>query len=147
MNATLFDPDPHPDAQDAYRELLQQSWDDSIRIITQRGEVPPWCEADHLLDRDELRIMRLIDESGGYEEGEKVTVEYDDGRVRRVSRLTNDAGFNAEVNCLAVVNRLLDNKYISRRIEGIRSTLLMEENGRWRLDAIEADDYWENADD
>ena len=147
MTATLFDTDPRPDAQDAYRELLQKSWDDSIRIITQRGEVPPWCEADQLLDRDELRIMRLIVDAGGYEEGEKVTVEYDDGRVRRVSRLTHEAGFNAEVNCTAVVNRLIDNGYISRRIDGIRSTLLMEEEGRWRLDAIEADDYWENTDD
>ncbi len=147
MTPTLFDPDPQPDEQDAYRELLQESWDDSIRIITQRGEVPPWCEADQLLDQDELRLMTVVSDSAGYVEGEKVTVEYPDGRVRRVSKITKEAGFNAEVNCVAVINRCIAKGYLVRHIKGAKSVLLIGEKGRWRLDAIEADDYWENTDD
>lgn len=142
----LFHTDPEPDDQDAYRELLKAQYDRDIKTITGRGEIPPWVEADQLLDQDEFRLMTVISDAGGYVEGEKITVEYPDGRVRRVSKLTREAGFNAEVNCVAVVNRCISKGYILREQEPARSRLCITSEGRWRLDALEADEYWSGDD-
>lgn len=134
----------NPDYQDEYRELLQRSWDDSLQIIRDRGEIPPWIESDFLLQEDEIRLLQAIGE--GYQEGGRVTVEYPDGRVRRVSTITRDAGFNAEVNAVAVVRRCISLGYIERVIMGATSTLYVTDEGEWRLDAVMADRYWESED-
>lgn len=126
-----------PDYQDEYRELLQKSWDDSLRIIRDRGEIPPWIESDFLLQEDEIRLLQAIGE--GYQEGGRVTVEYPDGRVRRVSSITRDAGFNAEVNATAVIRRCISLGYIRREINGHSSTLYVTDEGAWRLDAVFGD--------
>lgn len=139
MQSDFFD---QPDYQDAYQELLQKSWDDSLRIIRERGEIPPWVETDLLLQEDEIRLLQAI--GNGYEEGDKVTVEYPDGRVRRVSTITRDAGFNAEVNCTAVIRRCIGLGYIYRDIQGAKSTLHVTDEGAWRLDAVMVDRYFEN---
>lgn len=126
-----------PDYQDVYRELLQRSWDDSLQIIRDRGEVPPWVETDFLLQEDEIRLLQAIGD--GYPEGERVTVQYPDGRVRRVSTITRDAGFNAEVNATAVIRRCISLGYIRREISGYSSTLYVTDEGAWRLDAVLGD--------
>lgn len=126
-----------PDYQDVYRELLQKSWDESLRIIRDRGEVPPWVETDFLLQEDEIRLLQAIGD--GYPEGERVTVQYPDGRVRRVSTITRDAGFNAEVNATAVIRRCISLGYIRREINGHSSTLYVTDEGAWRLDAVLGD--------
>lgn len=138
------DLDPEPNNDDAYRELLRQSWDESIRIITSRGEIPPWCETDSLLNADELRVMKIIDETGnGYIEGGWQVVDYGDGRARRVSNLTVEAGFNAEANLQAVVNGVIKKGYVVREQTHTESRLHIAEEGRWRLDAIETEEYWD----
>lgn len=137
MQSNLFE---QPDYQDTYRELLQKSWDDSLRIIRERGEIPPWCETDLLLQEDEIRLLKAI--GNGYKEGNKVTVEYPDGRVRRVSTITRDAGFNAEVNCTAVVRRCIKLGYIYREVKGVQSTLHLTDEGEWRLDVVMSDRFW-----
>ena len=137
MSLDLFE---QPDYQDAYRELLKRSWEDSLRIIRERGEIPPWVESDTVLQEDEIRLLKTIGD--GYHEGEKVTVTYPDGRVRRVSTLTRDAGFNAEVNCTAVVRLCIKLGYIYREVQGIKSTLHLTDEGEWRLDVVMADRFW-----
>lgn len=137
------DADPDPDCQDEYRELLQASWNDSLRIITERGEIPPWMEQDNLLNADELRLMTLIDESGeGWIEGGHTIVEYDDETQRRVSPITVAAGFNAEANCVAVINSCIDKGYIKRVVTNTESRLMIDTNGRWRLDSMEMNDEY-----
>lgn len=132
------DADPDPDYQDEYRELLQASWNDSLRIITERGEIPSWMEQDNLLNADELRVMTLIDESGeGWIEGGHTIVEYDNGTQRRVSPITVAAGFNAEANCVAVINSCIDKGYIKRVVTNTESRLMIDVQGRWRLDAFQ----------
>lgn len=149
MLPDLFDQDPEPDEQDRYRDMLQASLDESLAIIRARGEIPPWVESDTLLNKDELRVLKLIDESGqGYLEGEQVVVDYGVDAMgmpitRLVSRLTRDAGFNAEANGTAVVNGCIAKGYIERVYEGSKSRLMLLDEGRWRLDVIEADEYWE----
>lgn len=139
MQPNLFE---QPDYQDEYRELLQKSWDDSLQIIKDRGEIPPWWESDFLLQEDEVRLLQAIGD--GYPEGERVTVQYPDGRVRRVSTITRDAGFNAEVNATAVIRRCIRLGYINRVVHGATSTLYVTDEGEWRLDAVMADRYWES---
>lgn len=130
------DADPEPNDDDVYRELLQASWNESIRIITERGEIPPWIEQDALLNADELRVMSLIDESGeGWIEGGHTIVEYDNDTQRRVSPITVAAGFNAEANCVAVINSCIDKGYIKRVVTNTESRLMIDVQGRWRLDA------------
>ena len=132
------DLDPEPNRDDRYREFLQHSWNESIRIITERGEIPPWCEQDNLLNADVLRLMTLIDESGeGWLEGGHRIVEYDDDKVRRVSPITVAAGFHAEANATAVINSCIDKGYIKRVTTSTESRLMIDTNGRWRLDAME----------
>lgn len=153
------DADPDPDYQDEYRELLQRDWDISLRIVIAQYGIPPWCEQDNLLNADELRLMTLIDESGeGWIEGEKVTIKvpYSEGTkeerqslfpgqdvVRRVSTITVNTGFNAEANCQAVINGCLEKGYIRRITTNTESRLMIDEEGRWRLDAMEGmkDEY------
>lgn len=130
-----------PDMQDVLRDLMQKSWDEGIQMFKDRGEIPPWVEADTLLQEDEIRLLQAIGD--GYDEGDKVTVRYDDGRVRHVSKITRDAGFNAEVNAVAVINRCMKLGYIERIVCGVQSTLFPTEEGLWRLDAVMADRYWE----
>lgn len=146
--AELFDPDPHEDEQDAYRESLLRQWKEDLRIIRERGEIPPWVEADTILQRDELRLLKLVADSQGYVETGKVIVHYpsDDvfPRARMVDRLTHDAGFESDVNLTACLNRCLAADYLRRVKDPLTglSKLVMGEEGRWRLDVVEADEYW-----
>ena len=142
----LFTLDSEPNDDDLYRDALERQAREDLRVIISRGEIPSWIESDQLLDQDEFRLMTVISDAGGYVEGEKITVEYPDGRVRRVSKLTREAGFNAEVNCVAVVNRCISKGYILREQEPARSRLCITSEGRWRLDALEADEYWSGDD-
>lgn len=141
MQPNLFE---QPDYQDEYRELLQKSWNDSLRIIRDRGEIPPWIESDFLLQEDEIRLLQTIGD--GYQEGRKIITEYGDGLSRYVSTITRDAGFIAEVNAVAVVRRCLKLGYIERAVTGATSTLYVTDEGEWRLDAVMADRYWESED-
>lgn len=144
----LFDQDPNPDEQDAYREALLSQWKEDLRIIRDRGEIPPWVEADTILQRDELRLLKLVADSQGYVETGKVVVNYpsDDlfPRARMVDRITHDAGFEADVNLTACLNRCLAADYLRRVKDPLTglSKLVMGEEGRWRLDVVEADEYW-----
>lgn len=143
MQYDLFDTDPDPDYQDEYRESLQKSWNETLRIIRDRHEVPPWTEADNLLDQDELRLLKYVDASGsGYVEGERCVVDHGEGRIRNVPVICRDTGFKAEANYNAVLNRCLAKEYLSRITHGVEARLLIGIEGRWRLDAIEADEYW-----
>lgn len=144
----LFDPDPQPDEQDAYRNLLLDQWAKDLKIIRDRGEIPPWVEADTILQRDELRLLKLVADSQGYVETGKVIVHYPSPgpfpRARMVDRLTHDAGFEADVNLAACLNRCLAADYLRRVKDPLTglSKLVMGEEGRWRLDVVEADEYW-----
>lgn len=138
--------------EDEYRELLQKSWDESLDIIYGRGEIPPWVETDTLLNQDEVRLLSVIGDS--YLEGRNITVNYPDTdnglfttRARRVSTLTHEAGFNAEVNCTAVVRRCLQLGYIERIVSASKSYLRVTDRGYLFLDSIEADQYWEDMED
>lgn len=139
MQPNLFE---QPDYQDEYRELLQKSWNDSLQIIKDRGEIPPWWESDFLLQEDEIRLLQTIGD--GYQEGRKIITEYGEGLSRYVSTITRDAGFIAEVNAVAVVRRCLNLGYIERVVTGATSTLYVADEGEWRLDAVMADRYWES---
>lgn len=146
--ADLFDPDPQPDEQDAYRNALLDQWAKDLQIIRDRGEIPPWVEADTILQRDELRLLKLVADSQGYVEIGKVIVHYPSQgpfpRARMVYRLTHDAGFEADVNLAACVNRCIAADYLRRVKDPLTglSKLVMGEEGRWRLDVVEADEYW-----
>ena len=144
----LFDPDPQPDERDAYRNLLLDQWTKDLQIIRDRGEIPPWVEADTILQRDELRLLKLVADSQGYIETGKVIVHYPSPgpfpRARMVDRLTHDAGFEADVNLAACLNRCIAADYLRRVKDPLTglSKLVMGEEGRWRLDVVEADEYW-----
>lgn len=148
MQADLFDPDIPEDGQDAYRQALEAQYASDLKAIRERGEIPPWVEADTILQRDELRLLKLVADSQGYVETGKVIVHYpsDDlfPRARMVDRLTHDAGFEADVNLTACLNRCLAADYLRRVKDPLTglSKLVMGEEGRWRLDVVEADEYW-----
>ena len=144
----IFDPDPRPDEQDSYRNMLLDQWHQDLQLIRDRGEIPPWVEADTILQRDELRLLKLVADCQGFVETGKVIVHYQSPgpfpRARMVDRLTHDAGFEADVNLAACLNRCIAADYLRRVKDPLTglSKLVMGEEGRWRLDVVEADEYW-----
>lgn len=152
----LFHP-PDP-AQEAYALSLQQQWQADLSTIMEQGRIPVWVELDSILQKDEYRLMDLIEIHGGYLERGEVTRTYGTdtsglfpvATVRHVDKLTDDAGFIASGNALAVVNRCLANGWITRDYDTVErcSRLNLTRMGRWAKDLCETDMYWENlADD
>lgn len=153
--ADLFhDPDP---AQEAYAAALQAQWQADLSTIMEQGRIPTWVELDSVLQKDEYRLLDLIEEHGGYLERGEVTREYGTDNtglfpvpvIRHVDQLTDDAGFVAAGNALAVVNRCLANGWIERSYDQVErcSRLDLTRMGRWAKDLCETDMYWENMTD
>lgn len=149
--ADLFHP-PDP-AQEAYAAALTQQCQADLSTIMEQGRIPPWIELDSILQKDEYRLMDLIEEHGGYLERGDVTRTYGTdtsglfpvATVRHVDKLTDDAGFMAAGNALAVVNRCLANGWIVRSYDALEkcSRLDLTQMGRWCKDLCETDMYWE----
>lgn len=153
--ADLFHP-PDPD-QEAYAAALQQQWQDDLSTIMSQGRIPPWIELDSILQKDEYRLLDLIEEHGGYLERGEVTREYGTDHsglfpvavIRHVDQLTDDAGFVAAGNALAVVNRCLANGWIERSYDQVErcSRLDLTQLGRWCKNLCEHDAWFDEMED
>lgn len=155
MNQDLLTtPDPHELEYAA--NLANQSRID-LQTIMQQGRVPPWIELDSVLQRDEYRLLDLIETRSGYVMGEPVTVQYGvdaSGLIpvnvtRRVDSLTRDCGFDSPSNCKATVNRCVANGWIEWGVCEItgRERLDLTRMGRWTKDLCETDMYWSEMDE
>lgn len=155
MQADLFTtPDPE---ELAYAALLAESVKQDQLTIMSQGRIPPWLELDSILQKDEYRLLDLIEEHGGYLERGEVTREYGTDHsglfpvavIRNVDQLTDDAGFVAAGNALAVVNRCLANGWIVRSYDQLEkcSRLDLTQMGRWCKDLCETDMYWDEMED
>lgn len=150
----LFTQD-NPDELTYAANLAEQARNDLITIMEQ-GRVPTWVELDSILQKDEYRLLDLIEEHGGYVMGGDVTVTYGEtdlglfsaetGRV--VDSLTHDCGFLSPGNCQATVNRCKSEGWITEGVDvsgHVRYDLTRL--GRYAKELFETDLYWEEMED
>lgn len=153
--ADLFTtPDP---AQETYAAALQAQWQADLSTIMEQGRIPTWVELDSILQKDEYRLLDLIEEHGGYLERGEVTRTYGTdtsglfpvATVRHVDKLTDDAGFIASGNALAVVNRCIANGWITRDYDPVErcSRLNLTRMGRWVKNLCEHDAWFDEMED
>lgn len=150
----LFTPDS-PDELEYAANLARQVQLDLETVMAQ-GRIPAHIELDSILQKDELRLLDLIETRGGYVMGTDVTVQYgcDSSGLfavpvtRRVDSLTVDCGFISPGNCKATVNRCIAEGWI---VEGVdvsgRVRYDLTRMGRWAKDLAETDLYWEEMED
>ena len=128
-----------------------------LETIMSQGRIPPWLELDNILQRDEYRLLDLIEERGGYVYGDHVTVEY--GKdvtglipvsvTRRVDSLTHDAGFTSPSNCKATVNKCVEAGWIEPCNCGVtgRERFDLTRMGRFVKDLSEFDGWFDEGED
>lgn len=154
MQTDLFTPDPDP-AQEAYAAALQAQYQQDLDHLAEHGVIPPWLEICEALQKDERRVLELIEENFGWIERESVRKEEstDDSGLFPVTEvhtvrdpvITSLTGFQSHGNAKAVVNRLLHNGWIERSIDQTTglNRLDITRRGRWVMDLAERDDYFE----
>lgn len=151
--ADLFHP-PDPN-QEAYAAALQAQCQADMDHLAEQGRIPNWIEIGDALQKDERRLLSLIADHCGYiERGSVITRHGEDSsglfsveHARIVDKLTVDAGFSADGNALAVVNRCLANKWITRDWDAVEGAnrLNLTMRGKWYLDMAENDDWFSAA--
>ena len=132
-------------------------WQRDLDTIMRSGRIPNWLELDCLLQRDERRLMELIEDRAGYVMGDPVTVAYGQQLgglfpvdvVRHVDSLTYDAGFDSPGNCKATVNRCVANGWIvmGQDVVSGRVRYDLTERGRWAMDLVAHDAWFEMEDE
>lgn len=147
---------PNPNELEYADNLANQAQAD-LQTIMQQGRVPPWIELDSVLQRDEYRLLDLIETRSGYVMGEPVTVQYgvdSSGLIpvnvtRRVDSLTRDCGFDSPSNCKATVNRCVANGWIEWGVCEItgRERLDLTRMGRFVKDLAEHDAWFDMMED
>lgn len=149
---------PQPDYEDTYRQLHEQDWANTQRILRDRSEFGPWVECDSLLNKDQERLLRLVESSFGYLMTDETVVDRGTTEAgmlgtqplqRQVSQLTVDSGFLAEVNMQFTLNTCLAHGWLEmvwNAQHGCKQLKLTHE-GRWVLDCVDADRYWDEMDD
>lgn len=151
----LFETD-NPDELTYAANLAAQAKADLTTIMAQ-GRIPPWLELDNILQRDEYRLLDLIEERGGYVYCDHVTVEYGKDAsglipvsvTRRVDSLTHDAGFTSPSNCKATVNKCVEAGWIERGACAITGNerLDLTRMGRFVKDLSEFDSWFDEMED
>lgn len=74
MQADLFQASPPPEwsaylaAQEALGQHMAESWQAGLDALAEAGRIPNWMEIAEVLQRDELRLLRLIEDNFGYVE-------------------------------------------------------------------------------
>ena len=149
----LFHP-PDP-AQESYALSLQQQWQADLDYLAEHGVIPPWLEIGEALQKDERRVLELIEENFGWVERESVRKEEstDDSGLFPVTEvhtvrdpvITSLTGFQSHGNAKAVVNRLVHNGWIERSIDQTTglNRLDITRRGRWMMDIAERDEWFE----
>lgn len=139
-----------------YAASLKQQAALDLSTIMEQGRIPPWVELDSILQKDELRLLDLIETHGGYVMGPDQAVQYGCDAsglfavtvTRRVDSLTVDCGFISQGNCQATVNRCIAQGWIAKGVDvsgAVRYDLTRL--GRWAKDLAETDLYWEEMED
>ena len=153
MQTDLFHP-PDPD-QEAYAAALQAQWDADLDHLAAQGRIPNWLEIGEALQKDERRVLELIEENFGWIERESVRKEEitdDSGlfpvvevRTMRDPVITSLTGFQSHGNAKAVINRLLHNGWIERSVDQTTglNRLDITRRGRWMMDLAERDEWFE----
>lgn len=153
MPADLFST-PYDIEQEQLGKAMHQAWMDDLDLLMRSGRVPPWIEMDTVLQKDEMRMLQLVEDNCGYLEKGEVSKSYGVDAsglipvdiVRRVDQLTDDAGFTAQGNALAVVNRCIAEGWLERNWSAPDNCnrLDLTEKGRWYMDMVEYDKFWED---
>lgn len=144
--------DAYLDAQEQLGLDMAASWDAGLDTLAEAGRIPNWMEIAEVLQRDELRLLRLIEDNFGYvERFDIVTRPADDdlfgcGIHVEVPRITADSGFIAHANANATINRCLNNRWITRTVDEATGLdrLDLTKRGRWMLDIYERDEWFDN---
>lgn len=144
--ADLFTTDSQSEIK--YAEALAKSVLDDEEYRIANGIIAPWIEADFLLAKDERRLLELVDQHAGYlihDDDWHITSYGDDG-ARRVSGFTVAMGMLAEANSKAVLNAAVSRGLVklSRDNHAGGTRVDMTRLGRYYLDLIETDQYWES---
>ena len=136
--------------EESYAAALMMHTQQIEEYFIDNGIVPPWVEADFLLDKSERRLLELVDEHAGYlmsDDDWHVTPYADDG-ARRVSGFTRDMGMLAEANSKAVLNAAISRGLVKVTRDndagGIR--IDMQRRGRYYLDMTQDDEWWDLGD-
>lgn len=153
MTDLFHDTDPQ---EETYAAALQSQWEQDRLTIMEQGRVPTWVELDSILQKDEFRLLDLIEEHGGYVMGDDVTVTYGETDLglfsavtaRVVDSLTHDCGFLSPGNCQATVNRCKSEGWITEGVDiSGRVRYDLTRLGRYAKELCETDMYWEEMED
>lgn len=158
MQADLFQASPPPEwsaylaAQEALGQHMAESWQAGLDTLAEAGRIPNWMEIAEVLQRDELRLLRLIEDNFGYVERFDVVTKPAEGDLFggvvqvEVPRITADSGFIAHANANATINRCLNNRWITRTVDEATglNRLDLTKRGRWMLDIYERDEWFDN---
>lgn len=146
----LLTPDAPNETQ--YAALFKAQVIKDHEDIMQAGRIPAHIELDSILQKDEYRLLDLIETHGGYVMQADRTVQYgsdDTGLLsvpitRRVDSLTADAGFISPGNARATVNRCMDQGWITESVD-VSGALRydMTRMGRWAKDICEHDAWFD----
>ena len=143
-------------AERQYAESLKRQVRVDLETIMEQGRIPCWIELDSILQKDELRLLDLIETRGGYVMGEDCVVGYgmyEAGLTatsvdRRVDSLTVDCGFISQGNCQATVNRCIAQGWIAMGVDvsgAVRYDLTRL--GRFAKDLCEHDIWFDEMED
>lgn len=153
MTDLFHDTDPQ---EETYAAALRNQWEQDRLAIMEQCRVPTWVELDSILQKDEYRLLDLIEEHGGYVMGDDVTVEgatsdlglFTATAMRKVDSLTHDCGFLSPGNCQATVNRCKSEGWITEGVDvSGRVRYDLTRLGRFAKELYETDLYWEEMED
>lgn len=145
----------NPDELAYAAALAAQYKADQIQIMEQ-GRIPAHIELDSILQKDEFRLLDLIEEHGGYVMGDDVQVEgatsdlglFTATAMRKVDSLTADCGFLSPGNCQATVNKCKAEGWITEGVDvSQRVRYDLTRLGRYAKELYETDLYWEEMED
>ena len=143
--------DPNP-AEEAYAAALAHQAKVDRETIMAQGRVPAHIELDSILQKDEFRLLDLIEEHGGYVMGDDRLVSgassnlglFRANAMRKVDSLTADCGFLSPGNCQATVNRCKAEGWITEGIDvSGRVRYDLTRMGRYAKSLYEYEMSWE----
>lgn len=149
MTDLFHDTDPQEEAYAA--AMAHQAKADRETIMAQ-GRVPAHIELDSILQKDEYRLLDLIEEHGGYVMGDDRLVPgassnlglFRANAMRKVDSLTADCGFLSPGNCQATVNRCKAEGWITEGIDvSGRVRYDLTRMGRYAKSLYEYEMSWE----
>lgn len=147
--------DAYLDDQEHLGRDLADQYERDLDALAEAGRIPNWQEIADVLQKDELRLLRTIEEHAGYVERVDHHVERtvdDTGlipvetvRVVADPVITADTGFIAHANAAATINRCLANRWIARVPDECTGLTRLEltMRGRWVMDLHERDQWFE----